>query len=96
MKTSLKIVLAFLFTLISLFAIYFLRIVPSVKIWDSYKIFYVDKSVDIETVFSNSTLMNKIISKSTQNYPTSNKITPIMGEYTLRNFTSQQLRDVFF
>ena len=96
MKTSLKIVLALLLTITSLFLIYILRVVPSVKIWDSYKIFYVDKSVDIETVFSNSNLNSKIISKSNQTYPSSSKITPIMGEYTLRNFTSKQLRDVFF
>ena len=84
MKTSLKIVLALLLTITSLFLIYFLRVVPSVKIWDSYKIFYVDKSVDIETVFSNSNLNSKIISKSNQTYPSSSKITPIMRTFSVQ------------
>ena len=98
MKSSLKIVLSLCLIIASLFSIYFFRILPSIKIWDSYKVFYIDKSIDFISVFSDfeKSYKDGIISKESQKYPEENNLTPVMGEYSLQNFSSIELRDIFF
>lgn len=98
MKSSLKIVLSLCLIIASLFSIYFFRILPSIRIWDSYKVFYIDKSIDFISVFSDfeKSYKDGIISKESQKYPEENNLTPIMGEYSLQNFSSIELRDIFF
>ena len=97
MKSSLKIVLSLCLIIASLFSIYFFRILPSIRIWDSYKVFYIDKSIDFISVFSDfeKSYKDGIISKESQKYPKENNLTPIMGEYSLQNFSSIELRDIF-
>ncbi|MBO5400845.1 MAG: hypothetical protein J6A14_03305 [Spirochaetaceae bacterium] len=95
MKTALKIVLFLLIIGFSLFAIVFFRDVPAVKIWENYRIFYVDKDLNLFDVLNDGE-KSGIISKNTQNYPTQNAFTPIMLDYSIKNFSSTELRDVFF
>ena len=95
MKTALKIVLFLLIIGFSLVAIVFFRDVPAVKIWENYRIFYVDKDLNLFDVLNDGE-KSGIISKNTQNYPTQNAFTPIMLDYSIKNFSSTELRDVFF
>lgn len=95
MKTSLKIVLFLLIIGFSLFAIVFFRDVPAVKIWENYRIFYIDKELNLFDVLGEGEKTG-VISKNTQNYPSKNTFTPIMLDYSIKNFSSEELRDVFF
>lgn len=94
MKFPLKIVAYISIIFISLFLIYFFRDVPSVKIWDSYRIFYIEKSTDIKSIIKDYDAY--IISKYSQEYPSTSSFTPIMMDFTIKNFSSDELRNIFF
>ena len=94
MKFPLKFVAYISIIFISLFLIYFFRDVPSVKIWDSYRIFYIEKSTDIKSIIKDYDAY--IISKYSQEYPSTSSFTPIMMDFTIKNFSSDELRNIFF
>ena len=79
MKTSLKIVLFLLIIGFSLFAIVFFRDVPAVKIWENYRIFYIDKELNLFDVLGEGEKTG-VISKNTQNYPSKNTFTPSINK----------------
>ena len=95
MKIALKIVLFLSIIIFSLLGIVFFRDVPAVKIWDNYCIFYVDKEISIFDALSNIDTQG-VISKATQEYVKPHSYTPIMMDYKIKNFSSNDLRDVFF
>lgn len=95
MKNSLKVLISIILIFVSLFCIFIFRVLPSVKIWDSYSVFYVDKSLNIDILLEEYNGKG-VISLFNQEYPKNNELTPIMEEFTLRNFSSKEIRDVFF
>ena len=84
MKTVLKSSLIVFGILISLLGIIYFRVSPTVRFWDNYKIFYVDKNLDISTILSNLSVYENfkndgdIIFREAQSYPENNLLTPIM------------------
>ena len=77
MKIALKIVLFLSIIIFSLFGIVLFRDVPAVKIWDNYRIFYVDKDLSIFDALSNIDTTG-VISKESQEYVKPNNYTPII------------------
>jgi len=102
MKTVLKSSLIVFVILISLLGIIYFRVSPTVRFWDNYKIFYVDKNLDISTILSNLSVYGnfkndgEIIFREAQSYPANNLLTPIMKDFSIKKLSAIEMRNMFF
>ena len=95
MKNVVKYCIIFFIICVSLLSIFLLKTVEYSKIWNGYSVFYVDKSVDLNVVLADIN-QDGIVYLGTQSYPKENELTPIMFDFQVSNFSSEEIRKIFY
>ncbi len=98
MKKVLFLLCLSIITIMSLYQIISLRIVPSTQIWDKYNVLYVDIQADTELLIEslNEEGIQDILSINHNPFPALSTLAPVQIHKDTDTFTHEQLQNMYF